>query len=550
MLFHRVNHWLTDNKVIAGLLLFLLCFIFFSWLEYAPTFSDPDSFYHTKIAQLISQQGIVKDFPYLPFTTLKNGYIDQHLLYHIYLVPFVKLFPPLVGAKIGHIFLDSLALLTLYWLFIKLRVHGAFWYVIFLLFVEPFVFRIGLIKAQPLSLIILFLSFYFITQKKYYLLMLLSFVYVWSYGGWFLIFIMASLYILVESLNHTFFKVHDNWLSRVINLRVKKTDLIDKIYSFCVAFIKSILSFKNIKLLFSVLTGLVLGLIINPYFPKNLEFYYIHIIKIAFVNYQSVIGVGSEWYPYTINDFFINSLLPFTIGFIALVVFLNYHKKFDVVVKYSLALFLVFVLATIKSRRNIEYLAPFAVIFSALTLSQALTISEIRHDFKEFKNIIKKVFLNDLYTKILFTVFLTVIVVLVFYRMPYQAKRSLDNGFNFNYLKSASEYLSNYSQPGDIVLHSDWDEFPILFYYNSKNYYIVGLDPTFMYLYNQDLYAKWVDITRGKRYKDLYNIVKDDFKAKYILATVDHQDMIRSLDNNFYFAKVYSDNEAIIYKVL
>ena len=550
MLFHRVNNWLTDNKVIAGLLLFLLCFIVFSWLEYAPTFSDPDSFYHTKIAQLISEQGIVKDFPYLPFTTLKDGYIDHHLLYHLYLVPFVKLFPPLVGAKIGHILLVSLALLVLYWLLIKLKVYGSFWYIIFLLFVEPFVFRMGLVKAQPLSLIILFLSFYFITQRKYYLLMLLSFVYVWSYGGWFLIFIVASLYILVESLNYAFLKVHDNWLSRVINLRVKKTDLIDKVYLFCLHFIKSIFSFKNIKLLASVLVGLALGLIINPYFPKNLEFYYIHIIKIAFVNYQSVIGVGSEWYPYKVNDFFINNLLPFVISFIALVIFLNYHKKFKVEVKYALVLFLVFVLATIKSRRNVEYLAPFAVIFSALTLSQTLMISEIRRDFKEFKNIIKKVFLNDLYTKILLTVFLTVMIILVFYRMPYHAKQSLDNGFNFNYLKSASEYLFTHSQPGDIVLHSDWDEFPILFYHNSQNYYIVGLDPTFMYLYDQNLYAKWVDITRGQRYKDLYNIVKDDFKAKYIFATIDHQDMIRSLDNNFYFDKVYSDNEAVIYRVL
>ncbi|MDO8669472.1 MAG: hypothetical protein Q7K65_04220 [Candidatus Buchananbacteria bacterium] len=549
MLFNRVNNWLTDNKAIAGLLLFLLCLTFFSWLEYAPTLSDPDSFYHIKVSQLIGEQGLVKDFPYLQFTTLKDGYIDHHLLYHLYLAPFVKFFPPLVGAKLGHILLDSLALLTLYFLLVKLKVRGPFWYIVFLFFVEPFVFRLGLVKAQPLSLIILFLGVYLITHRKYYLLTLLSFVYVWSYGGWFLIFIITALYVFIESLNLAFSKNHDNWLSQVINFKVKKTDFLGKVARLSINFIKSSFRIDNIKLLASVLIGLVLGLVINPYFPKNLEFYYVHIIKIAFVNYQSVIGVGSEWYPYRVSDFFINSSLPFSIGFLALIIFLNYHRKFTVTVKYALALFLVFILATLKSRRNIEYLAPFAVIFSALTFSQAWSISEIKNDFKEFKKVIKKVFLNDVYVKIALTVFSVLVIATLFYQMPYQAKKSLDNGFNFNYLKSASQYLIANSQPGDIVFHSDWDEFPMLFYHNSQNYYLVGLDPTFMYLFDQDLYHKWADVTQGKRYKEIYDIIKNDFKAKYIIATTDHRDMIRNLDNNFYFDKVYSDSEAIIYKI-
>lgn len=546
----KINNWLTDNKAIAGLLLFLICFTFFSWLEYAPTFSDPDSFYHTKVAQLIGEHGLVSDFPYLQFTTLNSGYIDHHLLYHIYLAPFVKFLPQLVGAKIGHIILVALTLITLYWLLLKFKVKEAFWYIIFLLFIESFIFRMSLIKAQPLSLIILFLGFYLITQRRYYWLILLSFLYVWSYGGWFLMFIIASLYVFVESLDLAFLKIHNYWLNNIINLKFKKTDLLDKINLFIITFLKNIFNSNNIKLLFSVLIGLVLGLIINPYFPKNLEFYYIHIIKIAFVNYQSIIGVGAEWYPYKVSDFFINNSLSFALSFVALILFLNYHQKFNIIVKYSLVLFLTFVLATIKSRRNIEYLAPFAIIFSAMTFSQSMYILEIKNDLKEFKKIIKKVFFHNLYVKILLIFFLVVIISSFFYIMPYHAKRSLDNGFNFNYLKSASEYLINNSSKGDIIFHSDWDEFPILFYHNSKNYYIVGLDPTFMYLYNKDLYNQWSEITRGQLSADLYNIVKNNFRAKYILATTDHKDMIYNLDNNFYFDRVYSDDEAVIYKVL
>lgn len=549
-MFYQINNWLAGNKAITGLLLFLLAFVFLFWLGSAPTLADPDSFYHAKMAKLIGQNGLVKDFPYLPFTTLKDGYIDHHLLYHFYLAPFVKIFPPLVGVKIGHILLASLMIWFFYYLLNQLKVGGAFWYTIFLLLIEPFIFRISLVKAQPLSLLILFLGFYLIINRRYFGLALLSFIYVWSYGGWFLILILAIIYVLAESFEVAILQLRQNWLLKIINFSQSKTDWLNKFYIFGCGFIKNIFSGQNLKLIFSVLGGLVLGLVINPYWPTNLEFYWIHIIKIALVNYQGSISVGAEWYPYKTADFFINNLLPFSLAFVALAIFLNHHKKFDVVVKYSLVLFLIFVLATIKARRNIEYLGPLAVIFSALVFSRSLAIGEFKEDWQVFKKIIKKMFFNDWSIKIWLIALSVVLVTLVAYWLPYQTKKALDQGFNYNYLESASEYLANNSQAGDIVFHSDWDEFPLLFYHNSKNYYIAGLDPTFLYLADPGLYQKWVDITRGQRYKDLYDIIKNDFKAKYVLATIDHQDLIKNLDNNFYFAKVYSDSEAVIYKVL
>ena len=399
-MFNQINNWLDNNKTITGLLLFLLAFIFLFWLGSAPTLADPDSFYHAKMAELISQNGVIKDFPYLPFTTLKDGYIDHHLLYHFYLAPFVRVFPPLVGVKIGHILLASLMLWVFYNLLNKLKVSGALWYTIFLLLIEPFIFRISLIKAQPLSLLIIFLSFYLIVNRRYFWLILLSFIYVWSYGGWFLILVMAAVYVLVSSSQAAFLESRQSWLDKIINFKSQQSNLLHKLDGFSRSFIKNIFAVKNIKLISSVLGGLILGLVINPYWPTNLEFYWIQIVKIALVNYQGLIGVGAEWYPYKTADFFINNLLPFSLAFTALAIFLDHHKKFDVVVKYSLVLFLIFILATIKARRNIEYLGPFAVIFSALVFSHSLVIGEFNDNFQIFKKIIKKMFFNDWYIKI------------------------------------------------------------------------------------------------------------------------------------------------------
>jgi len=123
-------------------------------------------------------------------------------------------------------------------------------------------------------------------------------------------------------------------------------------------------------------------------------------------------------------------------------------------------------------------------------------------------------------------------------------------GFSFSQFQSASDWLKDNSQEKSIVFHSDWDEFPLLFYHNSSNYYIVGLDPTFMYNYNEDLYWKWHNITIGQEVQNLYPYMKNDFTADYVfieLAT--HQLLDRNLSNNFYFEEVYKDSDTKIYKV-
>jgi hypothetical protein len=50
---------------------------------------------------------------------------------------------------------------------------------------------------------------------------------------------------------------------------------------------------------------------------------------------------------------------------------------------------------------------------------------------------------------------------------------------------------------GSRVFQTDWDDFPRLFYYITHNTYLIGLDPTFMALYDADLYERWVGITWG-----------------------------------------------------
>ena len=78
----------------------------------------------------------------------------------------------------------------------------------------------------------------------------------------------------------------------------------------------------------------------------------------------------------------------------------------------------------------------------------------------------------------------------------------------------------------------------------------IGLDPTFMYNYDQDKYWKWVNITKGEEKEAVYNQAKNDFNASYMLVEEDHKKMERNIRRDDRFKQVYEDEEATIFQLL
>ncbi|QQR60463.1 hypothetical protein IPH19_03550 [Candidatus Uhrbacteria bacterium] len=69
---------------------FFLGSAWFSLFQIWGSFPDPDAFYHAKIASLMLERGPLLSFPWLDLTVLHSGFNDQHLLFHYFLMPFVK----------------------------------------------------------------------------------------------------------------------------------------------------------------------------------------------------------------------------------------------------------------------------------------------------------------------------------------------------------------------------------------------------------------------------------------------------------------------------
>ncbi|MBK8915594.1 MAG: NPCBM/NEW2 domain-containing protein [Phycisphaerales bacterium] len=59
-------------------------------------------------------------------------------------------------------------------------------------------------------------------------------------------------------------------------------------------------------------------------------------------------------------------------------------------------------------------------------------------------------------------------------------------------------FIRAHSAAGDVIFTDDWDTFPVFFYHNTHNHYVVGLDPKFTHARRPDLWERYVRITRGQ----------------------------------------------------
>jgi len=504
----------------AGIILTVIFFaaaaLYFTFLGRTANFPDPDSFYHAKMAALMRDNLVIKEFHWIKFADFTQKFTDQHFLYHIFLIPFTYLVNPLIGLKIATIILAIGVLIAFYFLLKRL---GARWPLLFtavLLFVTPFIFRINLAKAIAFSLLILFAATALLARKKNFGLAMLSFFYVWSYGGWILIILLTTSFFLADFL------------------------------------IKKELNFKPI---INVAAGCALGIIINPFFPNNLLFYWEQIVQIGFINYQDKIPVGLEWYPYKILDFLSAIIFPVILSFIAFALWAKKIKneqrqntldKKAISEKFSI-IFAIFIFSlflgvwTLKSQRFVEYFAPFFTLASALLITFSLPRNFSLKDIGDFLG-------TKIFPKLFLFIYSCLIIGFFFALSALKLESQFTKQFNFNYLKEPSEWLKNNTPAGSTIFHGSWGDFPMLFYHNSQNVYLSGMDPTFFYRFNPELYKEWLGIASGQIKNDLADKIKNDFGASFVLVKKNENKLKENLEKDG-FTKKFENNEATIYSI-
>jgi hypothetical protein len=100
-----------------------------------------------------------------------------------------------------------------------------------------------------------------------------------------------------------------------------------------------------------------------------------------------------------------------------------------------------------------------------------------------------------------------------------------------------------------MIFNCTWDDFPKLFFYDTKHSYVYGLDPNYLYSKNPELYKLVIDITSGK-VDNIGPLIREKFGARFIFADAkENDDMIAKALDSGWVEIAYEDDEGRILKI-
>jgi len=500
------------RTLLSIMLLFAAFFGFLAVIQFStPGLPGNDGYYHIKLAYLMRTESLKPEFNWLPLTILnQREFYDHHFLYHVAMIPFT-FGDLLTGAKWVTVVFGSLTFLSVWWLFRVQRVpYDWLWALGLLAVSEAFIYRMSIPRAQSLSLAVLVVGVNLLLRRQYIWLLPLGFVYVWLYDAFPLMLVVSGAYVLAV------------WvMERRFDLR---------------------------PVLFTGI-GIVLGLVVNPYFPDNIVFIMRHILP-KLVDPTSV-QVGNEWYPYTTAQLIENTtfgLLAFLSGIMALGLS---NRRMSTRTALSLILALFFTFLLFQARRFVEYFPAFALIFATFAWADYIDmLSKSESSGTDLQNgapsWLKRILpaLRSRLPALVLIVFLIPGIWLTY-------RNALDNVASskpFDLYRGAAAWLESNTHPGSRVFQTDWDDFPRLFFYNTHNTYLVGLDPTYMQLYSADLYDEWVEITQGQ-VEAPATLIRDHFAAEFVLTDLKHGDFLEVAQADPGLVEVYRDGQAVVFEL-
>ena len=445
-----MKDFLTKNKSIF--LVFLLFLSITSIMQFqVKEIIGFDGWMHIKAADM-TKEGFIKEFP-VTESILSHNYADLQLGFRILLIPFTYL-GLINGAKIASILLTTLCFTLFYWYLKKNNIsHPLFWTSLYAISSINLMYRFLLPRIMPLAIILLTLTLYFVDKKMYIPLLITSLIFTYTYHAFTLQLFIIAIYLIITTITK------------------KKIDL---------------------KLIVYPLIGTTIALIINPYFPNNIELLLTQIFKV------NILGnlYNAEWKPWNLIELLKFNYLLFTIYITAITVNIK-NKTISKQKLLFLTLSTIFLIAMLKTRRMHEYFAPFTIIFSAFSLNNI----EIK---KPFRYIITSITI--------------IIAILSLINLNTYTK---NNHFLPWYKEGAEWTIENIPDNSKVFINGY--TFNYLFFHNPNLKYTHGVDLTYSYLYNKENFNRYISTLQGN-YLD-YNIIKHDYDADYAIIGKIKQDV-------------------------
>ena len=425
-------------------------------------FVGVDAYYHVKISELMVQQGMFNQFPWTQISILKNHFADKDFLFHLYLIPFILIFPNLIiGGKVAIAVLGGILFSFFYRLLDRFQIRFAFlWTLIAFGINFGFLQRMCMVRPHVLSLVLTLFFIESLCRRQPWKLFMISLIYPLAYTAVHLLLLIAIIYLIVSW-------IHNRTLRG--------------------------------RLILPTLAGTTLGLVVHPYFPNNLRLWYVQNALLPVFNW----GKSEEfWFVSEQTSLptwvFIGVCGPILLLLgIAMAILILNRRNLNDTAPFVFVLACGFLVMTILSMRFVEYWVPFTV------LSCALCVQAVKRGKSAILETAIKVGQLGM---IGFSLVMYILAILV---IPLKFKPELEDPAN---------WLKNNTPQKTTIFTTAWADFPQLFYFNSQNYYLFGMDPVYCYAYDVNLWHRWVAIVSGQMAKPGVEIT-DVFHANYVLCT-------------------------------
>ncbi len=527
--------------LIFGLIAIAMVLGFLQSRTQAVCCGDWDGYYHIRWSQLLwenfSSGKWLPTFEWLPLTVLNPAdYNDHHFLFHLAQIPFLWFFEPVMAAKVAAVTFGTLAVFSVYWFLYRYKIdYMLIWLAAIFCCSNMFYYRMNMAKAPPLTIIFTIAGIYFLFERKYVWLLPLMFAFVWTYSLFPLLLFAAIIWTIIIAWNE------------------RKFEWPPLAYTFA---------------------GMIAGNIINPYFPKNLVLFYEHFITKFKIGSDFAVAVGGEWYPYSgmeLLTHFPVAMLAMLLGYI---LFMPKNGKLPEKATFFLMFVTILLAAQFRSKRFAEYFPPFAVLFFAFSLQAfrqpkaAELPDEFKREIEPYLDANKKTEKQAFWTSlrqaggwvlgIIMAIFF-LINLTGFHRFGIDQEGLAEtigaNEPNDKYQQAMAWATGNDANgnenipKGERIFNANWDDFPKLFFFNTKHSYIYGLDPNYLYSENPELYKLLTDITAGK-VDDAAPVIREKFGANYVFTDAkENDDMVAKLLESGWVDMVYEDDESRLLKI-
>lgn len=525
----KINNYIENIR--PGLSWTLVTIIFLSIAYFANFRSDgiydPDSFYHIRHSQIYQERGIFySDFPWVQYSVIKDLKADLWYGLHLFLIPFTYFSDLTLGIKVAGFVITFLVLLSFYAALKNLNVNfPALWSSIFIFSSPLILYRMAMTRPHPLSLGLSALIFSFLINGSAWPILIFGFLNSWIHSTlfWFPIVILSVVFIFKAASGQ---KVEINKLTALI-------------------------------------AGTLAGLFARPNPIANLKLIYIQTIEL-YASKKEVLDqvIGGELRPPGYKEVEIYALFLILMLSVSLILLalIFYKKKVippntRIAVLSSLVLVAISILMYMNANRALDIMAAYITIFSAITVNYYLSDAKTGHINTPNLNLRPAIFIALSFFG--FMAYNSIIV-------------SKENFISGAKLRSAFQepalWLKENSKEGEIVFHLSWSQFPMLFFWNQRNYYINGMDPVFLYAHDQKLHWKifymfnkdMASLTCGsiscgpKQVESVYDVLLNDFKASYVFVRTTMNPRFRAYleSDKKHYKKVYDQGTSLIYKVL